>query len=96
MKSAVTLTVWTGALSERAGTVRGMDEIEALGRVIDARREAAGISVDELARRTLIPRVSLIRYLASGDVKSSALCRIAVELDTTPGALWAEVETAVA
>lgn len=69
-----------------------MDDIEALGRAIDHRREAAGVSVTELAARALIPRESLRRYLATGDMKSSHLCRIALALDTTPRDLWAAIE----
>lgn len=68
-----------------------MDEIEALGRVIDRRREAAGFSLDDLAARSLIPRQSLRRYLGTGDMKTSHLIRIALALGTTPTALWAEV-----
>lgn len=68
-----------------------MDEIERLGRVIDRRREAAGFSLDALAARAHIPRQSLRRYLATGELKTSHLIRISLALGTTPTALWAEV-----
>lgn len=79
---------------DTVGMGTGRRQLEQLGRAIRARREAAGLSQDQLAEKIGYADNSPVSRLerGQGDFPQLMLIAIATALGTTPTQLWAEAE----
>jgi lambda repressor-like predicted transcriptional regulator len=58
--------------------------------------QASGLSVNETADRSNVPRTTLKRHLIDGKFGSDELPAVAAALGTTPSALWTAAEAVAA